>query len=380
MARTGRRWWIALIVALAAGLLVPLAVPATAAPKAPKAPKVRTITDGLVGPLGLAIGRHGAAYVAEAFGGQITRVARDGTKSTVFGRQAVSISGGIDVTRHGRVVFTFSKGEGEASPPNRAGLAKVRHHNRKRLIAVLSRYEQRRNPDQGNTYGFVGLDDSCEVAEDFQPYTGRVDSNPYAVAAHHGGYLVADAAGNDIVWVSTHHGRTRIRTVGVLPPIPQTVTADLAEQFHLPDCAIGETFLAEPVPTDVEIGPHGRLYVTSLPGGAETPGSGSVFTVNPWNGDVDRVTAGLSGAVDLAVGGHGQIYVAELTGNRISVVRHGHIHTFVKVPAPGAVEVGRHGTVYATTNAVGPPDAPPDAPPPNGTLVKITTGRHHHHH
>ena len=68
-----------------------------------------------------------------------------------------------------------------------------------------------------------------------QPYNGVIDSNPYAVAnGHHGGYYVADAAGNDILKVKRWRWHSRIRTVAVLPPIPQEVTAEVAAEFGLP--------------------------------------------------------------------------------------------------------------------------------------------------
>lgn len=87
-----------------------------------------------------------------------------------------------------------------------------------------------------------------------------------------------------------------------------------------------------------------------------------------------KVAGGLSGAVDLAVDAHGKVYVAELFGDRISVIRHRRVRTFVKVPTPGAVEVDRRGVVYATTNVFNEYQTPG-----HGTVVRITR-RHRRHH
>jgi hypothetical protein len=377
MVGTVHRWRIALVVALTAAMLVPVALPAGASSSEPR---VTTIAEGLVGPLGLAVGHHGTLYVAEAFGGQVTRVARNGDTKVLFRKEGVNVLGGIEVNRRGRVVFTMSKGSGEASPPNRAFLAKLTRRGNAKRLAALSRYEVRNNPDAGNQYGFVDLPDDCDTTglpiPQPQPYDGLVDSNPYAVAnAHHGSYYVADAAGNDILKARKRwHRHARIRTVAVLPPIPQEITAEAAAgleaQFEIdvPDCVVGLTYLSEPVPTDVEVGPHGHLYVSALPGSPELPGTGTVFKVNRWTGAVRKVADGFSGATDLAVDRHGRIYVAELFGNRISVIKHGRVRPYVEVPSPGAIEIGRHGTLYATTDVFGPDEEAP----PNGKVVKIT--------
>jgi hypothetical protein len=68
---------------------------------------------------------------------------------------------------------------------------------------------------------------------------------------------------------------------------------------------VGATFTGEPVPTDVERGPDGSLYVSSLPGFPEAPGTGAVFRVDPRTGDVEKLYDGFSGAVDLAVDADG---------------------------------------------------------------------------
>jgi hypothetical protein len=141
------------------------------------------------------------------------------------------------------------------------------------------------------------------------------------------------------------------------------ITTELAEQFALPECAVGEDYFFEPVPTDVEVGPHGRLYVSSLPGGPED-GSvpGGVFTVNPDNGRVRRIATGLVSATGLDVTANGTVFVSELFAGKITRIPAGGgaPRTFVEAPLPAAVEL-HGGKVYATVNVL--------SDPPNGRVV-----------
>jgi hypothetical protein len=95
------------------------------------------------------------------------------------------------------------------------------------------------------------------------------------------------------------------RTVATLPPLGTTITADAAASQGLDPCVVGHTYYFEFVPTDVEKGPNGSLYVTALPGGPEDASlgaRGAVFKVNLRSGKVRRVAGGFVGAVNLAVG------------------------------------------------------------------------------
>ena len=81
----------------------------------------------------------------------------------------------------------------------------------------------------------------------------------------------------------------------------------------------------EPVPTDVEMGPDGMLYVSTLPGGPEDGSlgaNGSVYRVDPRSGRATWLAGGMHGATGLAVHGR-DIVVAEMFAGEVSVIRKG---------------------------------------------------------
>lgn len=335
-------------------------------------PKVTTVAEGLAGPLGLAVDGMGTVYVGESFAGLLTRIDRHGNRSTVVeddGPDFYEVAG-VALGPLGGLSWVETYYEAPADPDGEPGpalasnlAARLRNGTEVR-VASLFDFEASTNPDGTSVYGFQDLDPACAATlPDFippGPYEGVVDSHPYALARTLGGWVVAEAAGNAILHVSWSG---RVRTVAVLPPVPQVVTDEIAAENGLDDCVIGETYVGEPVPTDVEIGKDGHYYVTTLPGSPEAPGAGALWRVNRHTGKVRLIADGFSGAVDLAIARDGTMYVAELFADRISKVdRHGRVRTYVSIPMPGAVEFRPNGKgpLYATSGVFGP-----------GSVVKI---------
>ena len=321
-------------VALAVAVAVPTAANAVPEPSAP-------IVTGLAGPLQLDVGADGQIYVGQAFAGVLTKVRPNGTTKDLTaepGEIAGVASRGYDV------VYTTSGGT-EEEP---FSLLKKRSANGTvRTIADLGAYEAKHNPDAGNRYGFRQPGEACaaqvpprSVAD---PYTGIIESHPYAVAnAPGGGWYVADAAGNAILKVSK---KGKVSTYFVLRPQKAVVTAEAAGLFGLPDCAIGATYAFEPVPTDVEVLPNGSLIVSMLPGGPEDASLGARGGIIRIAGDGEfaNLASGFLGATNVAIGKGGRIYVAELFANRISVLRNGVVTPVADLPSPAGVEyVERH--------------------------------------
>ncbi|WP_213814991.1 ScyD/ScyE family protein [Glaciihabitans sp. dw_435] len=329
----------------------------------------RTLADGLLSPLSLDVTSKGTAYVTENFGGTLVKVDRTGTKTTLASAPGDEIS--AVSSRNGAVYYAQL-----AQDHSRAVLKSISKAGVTTQLADIHAYEQRVNPDKKNTYGAIGLPASC--AAQFPPpapatYAGTVDTHPYASLATKRGIYVADAGANAIFKIG-YNGA--ISTVAVLPAQPPiTLTAELLTAQGLPTCAAGYQYRFEPVPTDVEQGANGWLYVTSLPGGPEDASLGArggVYKVNPYTGAVKLVARGFVGATGLAVLPTGAVAVAELFGGSAGT---GQVSIFwpgknvakktIALSAPAAIErVGKK--LYVTTDAL-----PSETAPPNGKITVL---------
>jgi len=361
--------------ALAALGAATLAIPATAAAGTHshhhRGPKLSPpIATGLAGPLQLAVDRH-TIYVSQAFAGLLTKLGPGGSRTDVASNPGGEIAG-VDVGRRHEIYFTSSMSDQATDTVTAAALNRLRGGSSK-LVADLLAYEKAHNVDQKNHYGFQTIDASCaaQLPPELGPaqYTGLIDSHPYSVAVSGRHHYVADAAANAIYDVSASG---RIRVVRVLPPQPAKITASGAAVNHLPACTVGLTYNFEPVPTDVEVGRGGVLYVTTLPGGVEDASlgaRGSVYKITPWNGKARKIATGLLGATNLALGRNGQIFVSEIFANKVSQIVHGGPRTVVDLPAPAGLEYA-NGKLWVGYDVFGP----------SGKVASISLGSSHHGH
>ncbi len=350
----------AVVGAAVAALVLPMGGPAAAATVS------EPIIEGLAGPLQLAVGSDGTVYVSQAFSGTLTAIdKKKGAKdlaSVPTSEEFPAEIAGVDAAGKGTVTFTTSgmTEDGDFF----AEVRRVQPNGKVRSLADLAAYEEINNPDAGNSYGFQNLTPECaaQVPEFIggEPYNGIIESHPYSVALlADGSRVVGDAAGNTLLRVADNGS---VSTLAVLPPQPLVVTEE-ATAIGIPECAIGSTYNFEAVPTDVELGPDGLLYVSLLPGGPEEPvlgARGSVVTVDPATGAVEFVAGGFFAATNVAVAPDGTVYVAELFGNKISRVSGSGGVPIVEVPNPAAVEWA-NGKLYATVDVFG-----------NGSVVTIT--------
>jgi hypothetical protein len=327
-------------------------------------PHVKVINTEVLAPFSLDASHDRRILVADGFTSKISQVTKDGLK-TVLTAEGVS---GLARSRDGRTIaYTTLAQDGTTT------LGVKGPHGK--WSVNLSDYEKMHNPDKVNIYGVhLGVStcvtDYLKMNPDIPAprYHGVVDSHPYAVTAlRHGAWAVAEAAGNDILKVTkTGH----VSTLAVLPPQSHKFTAAEVAGMGAPDCLIGVTFRFEPVPTDVEVGPHGMLYVTTLPGGPEGPAlgaRGSVYRVNPWTGATHRIATGFSGATNLAICPDCRIYVAELFGGKVSVIHHGKVWKYVSIDSPVSIESRGHTLYVGTLAKIGP-----KGPEGTGSIVKIT--------
>ena len=342
---------------------------------APPASAEEPIADNLTSPLGFAVADDGTLYVAEAFAGLLTQIDPDGTRTELASAPPGSGTAGVDVTgqRHGLLhpdaATRSGNSSGDCACPSedRTDQSSPRVLVRVRRTEQPGREQRLRNPRRTAT----ATTTPSKLSRFIGParYSGQIESNPYAVANEgYGSVLVADAAGNSIVRVEGGE----VSTVAVLPPIKQTLdkptVRKLVRQINrklerrgkdpIPkeslDSCIGEKYASNPVPTDVEIGPDGKAYVSTLPGFPELPGTAKVFRINRSTGAIETVAKGFTGGTDLAVADDGTIYVAELFAFQVSRVAPGDStatsSTFVECPT--AVEVNKAGEVLVAQGGI----------------------------
>ena len=337
------------------------------------------LADKLVSPLGFAVADDGTLYVAEAFAGLLTQIDPNGDRTELASAPPGSGTAGVALTKNGSVYYTLTLPPEQGGAPE-SSLARVNPDGSTEILASLSDFEAANNPDADNEYGLLSDGKCFNRVSKYEKYiggpvrySGQIESNPYAVADEgYGSAVVADAAGNDIVRVVNG----KVSTVAVLPAINQKldkptmrklmrqVNRRLAKADMDPvakdyfDVCIGEKFASNPVPTDVEVGPDGNFYVSTLPGFPELPGYARVFKVNAATGALNVVAKGFTGATDLAVADDGTIYVSELFAFQVSTIAPGGgpvSSTFVDCPT--AVEVDSNGDVLVARGGLCGPDS-----------------------
>lgn len=333
-------------------------------------PDPEVVSADFAAPFNLEVTRAGV-LVADGFIGGIFRVDRSGDVSPVV--PDVTGAAGVATARGGkRMAYTLSVGDENGFTVTELHI--VGKHGFHAVGDTLA-HENAENPDQSIHYGLTDPTEcqtqALEAVGFPVSYTGVLDSHPYSVAAYRGAWVVADAGANALLRVDN---RGNVSTLAVLPPQPAPITQEAADAFGLDPCVVGAVYDFESVPTDVEVGRDGFLYVTTLPGGPEDPSlgaRGSVYRVNPRTGASRQVATGFLGATNLAIDRHGRMFVTELFAGRVAKVKHGHPVPFADLPGAVSVEAGRDGSLWAGTV-----DLSGQSP---GTVVRLVRGVHRHH-
>jgi len=347
--------------ALAAGTVA--AAPSVAAPAA-KPAKPTVLAKGLLTPLSLAVDGPDV-YVAQSFGGSLELLSPGKKPQTIYRSKGGAEVGAVSAHR-GTVTFAVSAS-------NRDGvyvstkLLRIAGSGKAEPFADLLGYEKKHNPDSDVAYGIPAITPECAAQwpADAGPatYTGIVDSHPYATTSKGRTTYVADAAMNAVLAVSP---KGKVSTVAVLPPAPLAIDAETAEALELPQCAVGQTYNFESVPTDVEVGPDGNLYVSTLPGGPETGARGAVYRVTP-RGKVTLVADGLQSPTGVAVAGNGDIYVSQIFSGQVARIKKGSstAKTVRSFGMTGDIEVAGRD-LLVTTDVI-----PPEKGAPKGKVVRF---------
>ena len=200
-----------------------------------------------------------------------------------------------------------------------------------------------------------------------QPY----DSDPYDVVAYRGGWVVADAGANDLLYVSA---TGRISMLARFPAVAEQLPAGVLGN----PAAI--TVQAQAVPTSVAVGPDGALYVSLLRGIPSDPGTAYIYRVVPGHQPV-LWAAGLTSVTSIAFDRQGRLLATEFStggllapptvpGAVVRISNNGRTVTALPVPGlyqPTGIAVSADGTVYVSNYG----DSTTAASQP-GEIVKIT--------
>jgi hypothetical protein len=183
---------------------------------------------------------------------------------------------------------------------------------------------------------------------DHDPDGMGIDSNPYAVLAYRNGWLVADAAGNDVLRVDRFGHRS------VFHKFRNVTTGPCAGQFDPGPPFAGCNF----VPTSLASDRWGNVYVGGLSG--LTPGQARVVKLDK-HGHTLKVWNGFTSVTGVAVGHDGALYVSQLFADPsapglpgVLTRIKGNNRTNVDVPFPAGVAVDSRNNVFVSAFSIAP--------------------------
>lgn len=313
----------------------------------------------------------------------VTEITRRGTKEfTTLSTVTGSPINGLETIGRG----TFFATSGGLDQAVGAGVWKVTR-GKARLIGDVEAFEQNNDPDA--TKGPTWKDPLCEINPS-EGFTAGPQSNPYHLARRSGNeVLVADAAGNSLLsartggpvdWVSIFTPPTMDGA-----PMASTDPADWRVLFPLDE---NTNCFVQPVPTSVDVGPHGDYFVGELTGVtpaniADEP-SPSTGLSRVWRveGGATNVTcpsehcevalSGLTSVIDVEFGPKGHLFVVEYdengwfaataldsaaggTINRCDVESGQCTAVAEGLTLPGAIAFDKKGTLWVLENNIGSP-------------------------
>lgn len=346
--------------------------------------KPTVVASGLANPRQLGVAADGTIYVAEAgnggdrecatsaaggktcigASGSIARVEGTAAVPVVSGLPSVAAPGGqeasgpADVVVAGkRLAFVIQDTDINKSGANRFGaLGRPLGHvvlaatdgTGLRLGADLARYEAAHDPDQGAGAGAAS----------------RIESDPYGLVAYRGGYVVADAAANDLLEIDASGA---ISLLAVFPTQTETTSTGRV--------------VAQSVPTSVAVGPDGALYVSELTGAPFKVGAARVWRVVP--GSAPTVFAsGFTNISALAFDRTGRLLVLEIDrlgltdpagSGELIRVEAGGVRTILLTSglvSPTGLAVGPDGSIYISNYG----SSPSTGAAPHGEILRLAVG------
>ena len=361
------------VLALAGAMVLAVAPLSSAASKA----SWTNVVSGLDNPRDLAFGPNGKLYVAEAGSGgadcattdegpacfgftsglSLVNVKAGSAHRVVTGLASVagedgSGATGLDgISALGNGTFYGIMAESSDKVPDAlpAGV-------KARLKAQFGRLLQFNPSGKAKVVADVGHTDFQWSADNAGLVPGQFpDANPYGVLAAGGSQWVVDAGSNTI---------DRVRPNGKVT----------VEQF------IPNPPSSDAVPTCLDRGPDGALYIGELTGGGNVPGSAAVWRFAPGEANPLTVWAtGLTAITGCGFGANGNFYAVEFstlgldnaapgTGEVVRVPAHSSspITVVGGLSFPGGFAAGSDGSLYASNWSVAP------AVSGLGSVVRIT--------
>lgn len=370
-----RRFTLAVSGAMVTAVLVTTVACATATPQV-KAPKVKVVATHLSSPKQLLYTANGV-YVAESGTGGSDCVSgpSDTGQGTTQYCEGPTAAVALIHGEHVRVVASklpslLEKDSGEATGPSAVTVSKRGHLSILFQDGLVESNGSNTAPGAAATaFGTfkISAGVSAKIArfESAHPQAAATlggtsgettyDSDPYDVIQYRGGYVVADAAANDLLSVSKNG---KIKLLARFPTRLETAAAGV----------VGPTATkidAQAVPTSVAVGPDGALYVGTLRGVPSLPGTAEIYRIVP--GHTPTVwTRGLTAVTAIAFDSKGRLLATELStggllsnnpGALVRVSRNGNHVTTLRVSGlvePTGVAVSPSGAVYVAnygTNA-----------------------------
>jgi hypothetical protein len=352
-------------------LLVTATVAACGSSAAAK--RLTVVARGLANPRQLSFGAGGTLYVAEAgrggrercavspatgahvcigatgailaiAHGQVRRVI--GGLPSAAGKSGSEASGVADVIeRDGRLAFVVQDTYIDKAGANQFGafgadlghlLTAPEHGGRLHLVADFARFEATHNPDHGA---------GASAGE-------AIESDPYAVAAYGGGFVVADAAGNDLLQVTADG---QIRVLAVFPIQHETTKAGKKST----------RVAVQSVPTSIAVSRSGVIYVSELSGYPFDRGYARIWRVVPGH----RATVyarGFTCISSIALDREGRLLVLEIDRNglldskasgeliRIDADNNRAVVATTGLVSPTGVAVAPNGAIYISNYGTSP--------------------------
>jgi hypothetical protein len=366
---------LAAVTGVAGALLAPVAAHAAA-------PQSVVVVSGLNNPRGLALAGNELLIAEAGIGGPVLLDNPDGSQNG-YGYTG-SVSAVSDPARATdrtprRVITGLLSSAGAARPGSAEGSAAtgadaVAASSPQNLAVLVTTYPNlpdslkaqagkllRSHPDGQPTV--VADITGYERAHD--PDGQGADSNPYAVVAYRGGWLVADAAANTVLRVDRHGHVSLFHVFGNITDGACAGRSDPSPAF--PGCNF--------VPDALAVDRQGNVYVAGL--GSLVPGAGQVVQLDS-HGAQRAIWTGFSSVVGVAAGSDGSIYVSQLFASPstpgsfipgvLTKVDHAGQRTDFDVPLPAGVVVDRHDNVYVSAYSLSPAAG-------NGTPGADTSGQ-----